>query len=93
MQVTFELADVEGSRLQKMAARCGYDNVAQFVSEYVSQLTQLDNDEDLPRMTEEEMAASVEMIEQSMKDIDEGRYYTLEEAKRVSLDRLREKQR
>lgn len=92
MQVTFEIADDAATRLHEMAIRCGYEGIDRFVADYIADLTRQDSDEELAPMSEKELQASIAMIEQSMEDIAAGRVYTVAEARRISLERLRQRQ-
>ena len=93
MNVTIEIADSDEPRLREIAQRCGYDSVERFVSDYITEVTRQGSVDDLAPMTEEELQESVRMIEQGMEDVRAGRCYTVEEARRLTLEQLRAKHR
>ncbi len=90
--MTIHLPEARLSQLSVLASNAGYESVEEFVSDHLVALAEQQNPADLEPMSEEEMQASLEMIDRGMEDIAAGRYYTLEEARRRSLAKLREKQ-
>lgn len=84
-----EIPAPQAERLQRHAIAAGYESVESYVTEFVLNLAENPTAAELfAPLTEDELAASLAMIEKGMQQIDAGEGLTVDEARQRSLDRF-----
>ncbi len=79
----------EQERLSQHAAAAGYDDVARYAAEHLVALAQQPTPSELPPLSEEELQASLAICDKSMAAYEAGGSLSLNEARELSLQRLR----
>jgi hypothetical protein len=79
----------EAQKLARHAAAAGYESVEKYVTDFVLTLAERPNETELfAPMTDEEMAASLAMIDRGMEQIRAEEGLSVEAARRHSLEQL-----
>ena len=91
MQIDIPLT--EQQRLAVHAAEAGYDDVELFVTEHIRALAQQPSIAAGPRLSPQQLEASLAVIDKSMAELEAGGGLSLEEARRRTLERLEQLQK
>jgi len=84
-----ELPQSEQERLAQHAAAAGYDDVERYAAEHLLALAQEPTPDELPPLGDEELQASLEMIDAGIKEIVAGGGLTVDQARQQSLDQIK----
>ena len=80
----------EHQRLAEQAAAAGYDDVAIYVSDHLLALAQQPTPSELESLSAEELRASLAMCDESISQFEAGAGLSIDEARELSLQRLRQ---
>lgn len=79
----------EAEKLARYAMAAGFDSVERYVTEFVLTLAESSSVEELfPTLTDDEMAASLAMVDLGREQINRGEGISVDEARQRSLDKL-----
>jgi hypothetical protein len=79
----------ESEKLARQASAAGFANVEQYVTQFVLTLAdRSDQNQVLPPAPDDDLAASLAMIDQGMAEIDAGKGLSVDEARRSAHDNL-----
>ena len=79
----------ESAKLACQASAAGFPNVEQYVTQFVLTLAdRSDQDQVLPPLADDELAASLAMVDQGLAEIDAGKGLSVDEARRRAHDNL-----
>jgi len=88
-----DIPTTEAKKLESHAAAAGYDNVEKYVTEFVLALAGQPNAaEHFALLTDDELSASLAMLDRGMEQIRSGQGLSVEDARRHSLQQLGRRQ-
>ncbi len=84
-----DLPQTEQEKLTQQAMAAGFDDVKLFIAEHLVALAHQPAREDFAPLSDEELEASLAMIDRSMEEFSAGGGLTLDQAREKSLELLK----